>query len=67
MGSYLLSILVSLQYGFEILSKTIKNITDNLKDINNVEIMVIGIRDATIKPVLMPKNTSMTTKTTVTL
>ena len=40
MGSYLLSILVSPQYGFEILSKTIKNITDNLKDINNVEIIL---------------------------
>lgn len=40
MSSYLLSILVSSQHGFEIVSKTIKNIIDNLNDINSVEIIL---------------------------
>ncbi len=40
MGSYLLSILLPPQKNWEILMGTIQNITDNVKDINNVEIIL---------------------------
>ena len=40
MGSYLLSIVLTTQKNWEVLIGTIQNIIDNVRDINNVEIIL---------------------------